>query len=355
MHEAHHTEADLLAVWPDHASTPLIDAPVIASRAGVGQVLLKLETERPFGNFKSLGGTIAGLKAIARALGAPDIGQLLADPGKFGVRPTLLCASDGNHGLSVAAAAHRAGAGARIYLPAAVGADRADRIEALGAKVVRVAGTYDAAVSAAAQAGAAGEGLLIPDTTQEPEDPVVSDVMAGYQVITREIRTELARRSLSPPTHQFIQAGVGGLAAAMADGLGSGGSGGPQMVVVEPRAAACVAHALALGRAERIEGKLETRAEMLSCGLASEPALRRLRHHGARSLLVDEADLLLAENALATLGIESTASGAAGLAGLLHAAANPVEFERLGLSNQSTVLLVLTERRPGAGGRSLGS
>lgn len=343
------TDSDLLAIWPDHAPTPLADAPALASRAGVGQVLLKLETARPFGNFKSLGGTIAGLKAIARALGAPDIGQLLGDPGRFGPRPILLCASDGNHGLSVAAAAHRAGARARIYLPAAVGDGRGDRIEALGAKVVRVAGTYDDAVfaAAAAAAAAAGEGLLIPDTTPDPAHPIVSDVMAGYQVIAREIRNELERRSQPLPTHQFIQAGVGGLAAAMADGLGSGRSGGPQIVVVEPRAAACVAHALALGRPERIEGGLETRAEMLSCGLASEPALRRLLHHDARSLLVDERELLLAEAMLATLGIDGTASGAAGVAGLLHAAADPTERERVGLSDESRVLLVVSERRPG--------
>ncbi|TGX52253.1 pyridoxal-phosphate dependent enzyme [Sphingomonas gei] len=340
------TDSDLLAIWPDHAPTPLAEAPALASKAGIGQLLLKLETRRPFGNFKALGGTIAGLRAIARAVGALDIVQLLANPGRYGPCPTLLCASDGNHGLSVAAAAHRAGASARIYLPAAVRDDRADRIEALGAEVVRVPGTYDDAVSIAATAAAAGAGLLIPDTTQDPNHPVVADVMAGYQVIAREIRSELRRRSQPLPTHQFIQAGVGGLASAMADGLGSGRSGGPRIVVVEPSTAACVAHALILGRAERIDGGLETSAEMLSCGLASVPALRRLIHHHARSLLVDEADLLRAEAALTASAIDSTASGAAGLAGLLIAATDPIERKRLGLSDASRVLLVISERRP---------
>lgn len=335
----------LLAIWPDHTPTPLVEAPALASQIGVDQVLLKLETERPFGNFKSLGGTIAGLNALAGALGAPDIAKLLGDPGAFGVRPTLLCASDGNHGLSVAAAAHLAGGRARVYLPITVGAERSNRIEALGAEVVWIAGTYDDAVYAAAAAESAGQGLLIPDTTQNSDHPVVADVMAGYQVITREIRHELAQRSLRLPTHQFIQAGVGGLAAAMADGLGSEKAVPPVMVVVEPSGAACVAHALATGRAERIEGRLETSADMLSCGLASEPALQRLRHHNARFVIVDEACLRSAVAALAELRICSTASGAAGLAGLLSAAANRDTRRRLELSARSRVLLVVTEQR----------
>lgn len=136
----------------------------------------------------------------------------------------------------------------------------------------------------------------------------------------------------------------------MADGLGSGRSGGPRMVVVEPRAAACVAHALALGRAERIEGELETSAEMLSCGLVSEPALRRLFYHDAQSLLVDDSELLHADALLASLGLASTPSGAAGLAGIHFAAADLSERDRLGLVAESRVMLVVSERSPGPRG-----
>lgn len=335
--------ADVVAIWPDHAPTPLIDAPALACAAGVAQVLLKLETARPFGNFKSLGGTVAGLRAIARAVGAEDVRSFLNRPSTFCAPPVLVCASDGNHGLSVAAAAQRAGGKARVFLPDAVSGERAARVAALGAQVVRIAGTYDDAVSAATEAAFGGAGLLIPDTTADPDDPVVSDVMAGYRIITCEIRDELELGSQRLPTHQFIQAGVGGLAAAMADGLGSEPDGGPIMVVVEPSSAACVAHALRSGRTETIPGALATAAEMLSCGMASEPAVRRLRHHGAKSLIVDEARLHAAVAMLKAFGLDTTASGAAGLAGLLDASQDPDIQSRLTLSEDSRVLLIVTE------------
>jgi threonine dehydratase len=84
-----------------------------------------------------------------------------------------------------------------------------------GGKVIRISGTYDAAVIAAREAAARGDGLLIPDTTQDMEDPVVADVMSGYSLITDELQSQLDRL----PTHVIVQAGVGGLAAAVAQGI----------------------------------------------------------------------------------------------------------------------------------------
>lgn len=330
--------------------TPLLALPQLAARCGIAQLLVKVEADRPLGNFKSLGGITAGLKALARAAGVASPETLLAGPRR--TLPALLCASDGNHGLAVAAAAERAGTGARVYLPTHVSAERAARIAARGATIVRIDGSYDDAVDAAHAAAARGEGLLIADTSDDPDDPVVADVMAGYGVIADEIRAAIDARQAPRPTHLFVQAGVGGLAAALADGLADAMAAPRRLVVVEPAAAACVGHALAVARVETIEGELTTAADMLSCGRASAPALRSLLRHGAQALAVTEAQLVAAP---ATLrrggGPATTPSGAAGFAGLLAAACAPERRRDHRLDEGSVVLVIASEGRvPSSGG-----
>lgn len=318
-------------------ATALADCPSLAQRAGVGRVLVKIESSRPFGNFKILGGMTAALRALARVTGTP-IAQLR----KRGDLPRLICASDGNHGLAVAAAAKIAGAPATIYLHHSVPRSRAERILALGTSVYWVAGTYDNAVDAAAEA-ARVDGVLVPDTSADVNDPIVRDVMSGYATMTSEINAQLAAIGITV-SHQFVQAGVGGLAAAMAEGLPAA-----RLAIVEPEQAACVAPALAAGRVVRIAGSLHTCAEMLACGEASAPALAILRRHDPLPVLVSEAALLQAATLLhEEAGIQTTPSGSAGLAGLLHVANKEGLRELAGLTASSTVLLVATEAHPDA-------
>lgn len=333
--------AQLLSLSAEYAPTPLLDLPRLATRLGVAQVLAKDEGRRMLGSFKSLGGTYAGLRALARLAGSDIAGLLAAQPRDL---PPLLCASDGNHGLAVATAARLAGAQAAIYLHAGVPALRARRIEAQGGRVVRVAGTYDDAVDAAAAAARKGAGILIPDTSDDPADPTVADVMAGYGVIAAELRREADDAQLPRPTHLFVQAGVGGLAAAIIAGL-QGWLAPPAMfVVVEPEKAACVGAALAADERVRLTDDLDTAAEMLSCGEASMAALPVLRQHGARFVTVSEVELVAAPLLLRDHGgPASTPSGACGLAGLARAATDPAIAARLHLSSGSRVLLVVSE------------
>lgn len=336
--------SDPALLWHDDRPTPLIELPALARKANVGRVFAKLEGERPLGNFKVLGGMTAGLRALARAAGTTS-------PRGPGLRrdhrtslPRLICASDGNHGLAVAAAAERAGARASIYLPHGVSPARAARIEARGGEIVWISGTYDDAVQAAAIAAAQGAGLLIPDTTSDPHDAVVKDVIAGYGLLTCELVAQLRDVMKEQPSHLFVQAGVGGLAAAMAIGLHDAMREPRRLLVVEPEAAGCVARALALGHPARIEGDLHTCADMLSCGLASAPALEVLLRHDARAILVGEDALQAAVGTLHSAGgPPSTPSGAAGLAGLLQVAAHPALRAGHRLDADSTVLLVISE------------
>jgi diaminopropionate ammonia-lyase len=329
--------AELRRLSPAYAPTPLLDLPRLAARLAVRQVLAKDEGHRMLRSFKSLGGTYAGLRALARAAGR-DIGTLLAE--RPAEQPALVCASDGNHGLAVALAASRAGTAARVFLHHAVPASRAARIAAEGAEIVWVQGTYDDAVDAAAAAARSRRDILVADTTDDPEDLVVGDVMAGYGVIAAEIRQQMEASGAERPTHVFVQAGVGGLAAAMAVGLTDWLAAPACVVAVEPAEAPSVSAGLAAGRAVRVPGALETTAEMLSCGEASAPALAVLRRHGAVAMTVPEAELDAAPAILREAGGPATTpSGATGLAGLLQAAAS----HSFGLNADSRVLILVTE------------
>src|ERR1044072_4839214 len=124
---------DLLRLSPAYAPTPLLNLSSLAARLGVAQLLAKDEGARMLGSFKSLGGTYAGLRALAR-LKNTDISDLLA--ARPSDLPPLICASDGNHGLAVAAAARFAGTSARIFLHGGVPAVRARRIERQGGGVL---------------------------------------------------------------------------------------------------------------------------------------------------------------------------------------------------------------------------
>lgn len=312
--------------------SPLVDLDGLAKPLGLAALHAKDESSRPLHSFKSLGGTYAGLRA-AEAIGA-------------GLR-SLVCASDGNHGLAVAFAARHLGVPAYIYLHEGVSGDRIDRIESIGGTISIVPGTFDDAVDRAAEAAHADGAILIADTSDDPDDLVTADVMTGYGIIAGETREQFTSRNLPRPTHLFIQAGVGGLAAAMARGLHGWMEQPARVVVVEPESAACVGRALETGKPERIAGTLETCATMLSCGQASAPALAVLLECGARAMTVDENALYDAPGLLMQHSdIKSTPSGTAGLAGLvaaLHDADLRAAFQ---IDSESRVLLVVSEGLP---------
>ena len=329
-------------LWPDCGPTPLIELPQLARLCGVARVFVKDESRRPLGSFKSLGGTYAGMRALARAMGDSTVAALITARPEQRVLPTLICASAGNHGLAVAAAAEIAGAKARIYLAGAAAEARVRRLTVRGAQVVRVAGAYDDAVEAADLAAAQGDGLLIADIADSWDDQAVRDVMAGYDLMAREIVKQLPNLSDAAPTHVFVQAGVGGLAAALAHGLCGRLALAPKIVVVEPSAARCVAAGIAARRPVRLLGDPTSAAEMLSCARASAPALDILLRHNACAIGVDEAMLLTAVAHLRQAGGPATSpSGATGLAGLLAARRRPAEADDVLADSQ--VLLIVTE------------
>ena len=148
---------DEITSWPGYAPTPIVPLPGVAARAGVGAVFYKDEAHR-FGlsSFKALGGAYAVLQVLRQKLQAQGIKTSAAALVRGAHRKktsaiTVACATDGNHGRSVAWGAQMFGCHCRIYIHENVSADREAGIAAYGAEMVRLAGDYDNSVRACAR------------------------------------------------------------------------------------------------------------------------------------------------------------------------------------------------------------
>jgi diaminopropionate ammonia-lyase len=324
-----------LRTWPEHRATPLHRLDGAAQQAGVAEVLYKDESLRfGVGSFKAAGAAWA-------------VSQAVEDAGAAGVaRPTLACATDGNHGRAVAWAARRFGCEAVVYLPHHALPERERRIRALGARTVHIDGDYDVAV-ARVQEDAAREGwCLISDTSARPRDEGNLRVLAGYALMVEEVLAVL--RGAEPPTHVFLQAGVGTLAAGVIAQLARRlGDAAPRCVLVEPATAACVLRSLAADAPADVDGPLDTAMDCLAAGRVSATAWPILRSWADGAIAIDDA---AATNAVHALGegrhgsiVATAPSGAAGLAGLLEAAANENARGGLDLGPRSRILVIGTE------------
>ncbi|NLH83671.1 MAG: diaminopropionate ammonia-lyase [Phyllobacteriaceae bacterium] len=337
--------------WPGYAPTPLPALPGLARRLGIGALHYKDESGRfGLGSFKSLGGAHAVFRLLGREIvrrGAtatpPSRADLVSSRFRSIVASiTVTCATDGNHGRSVAWGAKLFGCRAVIYVQKDVTPARREAIAALGATVVRVEGTYDEAVRRADADAAQNGWFVVSDTSYPGYVDVPCDVMAGYGVMAGEVIAALSE----PPTHVFLQVGVGGLAAAViARTVEAWGAARPRFVSVEPKTAACLLPSLSAGRRITAEGGLDTVMAGLACGEVSLTAWEILEAGIDDALAIDDAVAmramrLLADGEPAIVGGES---GVAGLAGLIAAAESPALARALGLDPTTRVVVFGSE------------
>ncbi|WP_075744256.1 serine/threonine dehydratase [Actinoalloteichus fjordicus] len=150
-----------------------------------------------------------------------------------GERPArVVTASGGNHGLGVAMAARLAELPADVYVPETVPAGKARRIEALGARLVRLGPSYADAARAAQQAAAESGARYVPAF----DDPAV---VAGQGTVALEIVEDAPEVDVIA-----VAAGGGGLAA----GTVSAVAPDRRTVAVEPDGCCSVHRAIEEGR-----------------------------------------------------------------------------------------------------------
>lgn len=303
----------LLKACPAYKPSPLTSH-MLQGRS----LLIKDETNRMgLGAFKALGGVYAVARLIEAEVGHSIAPEAFLDNAVKDVASgmTFVCASAGNHGMAVAAAARLFGAKARIHLAHTVPEDFAMRLKDKGADVVRSGDDYEASVAAAiADADSSGATHLAdgswPGYTEPPRL-----VMEGYTVIAEEMRQSL-EASGTWPTHVYLQAGVGGLAAAVAAVIRETWTVQPKIIVVEPVAAPCLKESAAAGRILTVEGPVSDMGR-LDCKTPSMLALEVLQDYADAWVTISDAQAADAVKQAESLGIPTSASGAAGLCACL--------------------------------------
>lgn len=344
-------EAEITA-WDGYAPTPLHHLDALARHIGIDQVLYKDEGPR-FGlaSFKALGGAYAALRVLQRQISErTGVTVSLADirQGKHrdacaGI--TLVSATDGNHGRSLAWGCQKFGAPCRIYIHAEVSEGRAQIMRDFGADVIRITGDYDASVALAKTEADENGWFVVSDTSWDGYTEPPRDVMAGYGVLTREICRTVDRA----PTHVFLQGGVGGMAAGIIAALVQHwGDVAPRVVIVEPDLAACLYESARQGTATTVAIAKETIMAGLSCGEPSPLAWEILEQEASDYLTIPDTLIpptvrLLARPLPGDPAIEAGESAVAGLSALIAAMADPALANRLGLDAASRVLLIGSE------------
>jgi diaminopropionate ammonia-lyase len=297
--------ASLLSRCPAHAPTPLHRMTDLAAQFGISQLWLKDERGRMgLGSFKALGAA----HAIAR-----DAVETRADDLQHALQGRVyVTASAGNHGLSVAAGAQVFGARAVIFLAQTVPEAFADRLRAKGAEVVRDGADYEASMQAAAHAAQVQGWTLLSDSSWPGYATMPLRVMEGYL----QLAAEMAAQIDAPPSHILLQAGVGGLAAAVAAHARRVWGDAPQIIVIEPEAAPALTNAIRAGKVVDTVGPSSNMGR-LDCKTASEIALNGLARDADVFVTITDDDATRGAELLAAHGLSTTPSGAAGVAALL--------------------------------------
>lgn len=355
IHAANESRA-WLSTWDRicRVATPLWDLPDAASKLGIAHLSLKDEGFRsPLGSFKALGAPIALVRLILRHWHTYDLNPQGLFSGQYAellANLTVVSATDGNHGKSLAAAARDIGCQCVIVLHANVSVEREDAIAQYGARIIRIAGGYDESVEHAAKLAVQNGWRVVSDTSYEGYEAVPRDVMQGYGVITAETLPELDALGVRPPvTHVFLQGGVGGLAAGVASYFWEHfGTRRPQFVVVEPREADCLYQSAIAGRATRASGSIDSVMAGLACGEASPLAWKILEPCVDYFMTISDDDAVAAMRSLAAgtardVPLVAGESGAAGFAGLRVLMRSSDFARRVDLGPKSHALVINTE------------
>jgi len=306
---SHEQPMRMLSLCPAYESSPLFRKELNGT-----SFWLKDETDRMgLGAFKALGGVYAVLQLIiGDESESTDIS--LESINKKAANMTFVCASAGNHGMAVAAGAKIFGAKARIHLSATVPADFTQRLEEKGAEVIHSGENYEESVQAAIEDADKNGFIHLADGSWLGYTKAPRLVMEGYTVIAEEMRQTFEENS-QWPTHVFLQAGVGGLAAAITYMIRENWQVQPEIIVVEPDFAPCLKESKNAGEVVTVDGP-DSNMGRLDCKTASMLAFEILNAGADQYVTVTDDQATLAAEEISASGTPTTPSGAAGYAAL---------------------------------------
>ena len=336
-----------ISSWDKYEPTPLYYLSDLANYAGVLSIAYKDENLRfSLKSFKALGGAYAVANLLIKKL--KEIGieanssDLIAGTYKeLTSKITVCCATDGNHGRSVAWGAQKFGCNCEIYIHRNVSIGREKAIAKYGAEVNRIEGNYDDSVRIAAEVAEENSYYVVSDTSYEGYTDIPKDVMQGYTVMVDETMKQMKEM----PTHVFLQGGVGGFPAAAVSFLVESLDCPPIFVVVEPANADCLFQSAVNGEPTVVHGDLDTVMAGLACGEVSLLAWSILESYVPHFMTIKDDSISKTMQLLANrqTPIVAGESAVAGLAGFLIASHDSSLKETLKLDENSRILVFGTE------------
>jgi diaminopropionate ammonia-lyase len=241
---------DVISKWNSYSPTPLKHLNKLSKKLNINKIYYKDESKRfNLKSFKALGGAYAVEKIS-----------------KGNKNMIISTATAGNHGRSVAWGSQKLGLKCKIFISEYVSESRAKVMRGFGADVIRVKGNYDNSLSECIKQSKENNWQIVQDVAWPDYKLVPKLTMAGYSVMMKEISEQLNNQQIS---HVILQAGVGGMAAAMVAGIARYINNIPKIIVVEPESAACVLESIKIGKIEKISIHKESLMGGMSCGEVS--------------------------------------------------------------------------------------
>ena len=344
--------------FPEYRETPMADLKDLAKELGVASIHVKDESYR-FGlnAFKALGGSYVIGKYIARELGmnirdlsyeklvSPEVRKRIG-------QITFVTATDGNHGRGVAWTANRLNQKSVVYMPKGSASERLKNIQALGANASIKELNYDDTVRLAKEDADKNGWVLVQDTSWDGYQEIPGWIMDGYTTMAVEATEQLKGEK---PTHVFLQAGVGSMAAAICGYFASlyGQEDRPVITIVEPDQADCFYQTAKAndGALHFVTGDMNSIMAGLCCGEPCPIAWDILKDHADH--FISMPDYVAAEG-MRILGnpcgddprIISGESGASTFGLAAEVLRNPELKDlknKLGLCRDSRILCISTE------------
>ena len=314
-----------ISKWQKYQPTPLESLNKLSKELELKNIFYKDESKR-FGlkSFKALGGAFA-VEKITK--GRKDI--------------TVSTATAGNHGRSVAWGAKRLGLSCKIFISEFVSDARGKAMSKLGADVVKVKGNYEKSLMECIKQSTENNWQIVQDVAWKDYMVVPKYTMAGYTVMMKEITDQIQEEKI---THIILQAGVGGMAAAMVAGIARYLNYVPTIIVVEPDSAACVMESIKTGKIEKIDIKRESLMGGMSCGEVSLVPWEILKNSVKHCISLPDDDIaktmkLLGNSSFSDDKIIAGENSAPGVISLITSCEDQAIKEKLDLNEKSNVLV----------------
>jgi diaminopropionate ammonia-lyase len=314
-----------ISKWAGYAPTPLISLNKLSKELNLNKIYYKDENKRfDLKSFKALGGAYAVEKVTK---GNKDV--------------VVATATAGNHGRSVAWGARRLRLDCKIFISEFVSEARGKAMAKLGADVIKVKGNYEKSLMECIKQSTENNWQIVQDVAWKDYMIVPKYTMAGYTVMMKEIVDQIQNEKI---THIILQAGVGGMAAAMVAGIARYLDHVPTIIVVEPDSAACVMESIKTGKIEKIDIVRESLMGGMSCGEVSLVPWEILKNSVKHCISLPDDDIaktmkLLGNSSFSDQKIIAGENSAPGVISLITSCEDQSIKEKLKLNDKSNVLV----------------